>query len=333
MDVNRRNLMKGMLTGGTLLALGIPGVPTAATASAGSSVGKSRGCALLLGNTAVDDAFAKGASSAHAACSAHSAHLAGLSQLQLVKLKGGLLVEMDRVAELLALSPGSRWVVLLDDASAAVFTEMVRNAGARLLSRGSHVASRHDSAFPAFPNGSATLRHLWTSPSRGHSAGAILASRLMGNHGSFSIVENFLGEAASAGEMTTGYQPEHTLMTAAGFRSYRSTGAGATYLHCSGVSPSDGCKLLGWDTAGGWMQFSESDEHESPRRAASADWQPANWVESLGYAITAAAFGMGEEQESGASRGFVHRANDSKRGNPSESVFPEERFASFIIDV
>jgi hypothetical protein len=248
------------------------------------------------------------------------------------------LVEMDRVSELLTLSRGSRWVVLLDDASAAVFTEMARNAGVRFLSRGSHVSSRKNSTLPVSPangaNGSAALRHLWTSASHGHSAGAILASELARNHGSFSIVENFLGETASDGGMRPGQQREPALM-AAGFRSYRLSGQQEMYLHCSGVSPSEGCELLGWDTTQGWMQFPESDERESARQGTSADWGPANWVESLGYAITAAARGVSEQQFC-TRRGFVHRArqgNHGEQGGRDEGVFLEERFASFIIDI
>jgi hypothetical protein len=102
------------------------------------------------------------------------------------------------------------------------------------------------------------------------------------------------------------------------------------------VSPSEGCKLLGWDASGGWTQFSHFGEGEGVSQTARENWQPENWVESLGYAITASALGMDEEQEFGANRGFVHRGNQGnqgEQGNRGEAVFTEERFASFIIDV
>jgi len=55
MDVNRRNLMKGVLTSGTLLALGIP-----PGAFASAPAGRAGRFGLLLGNTPVDAEFAAG---------------------------------------------------------------------------------------------------------------------------------------------------------------------------------------------------------------------------------------------------------------------------------
>jgi hypothetical protein len=91
MDVNRRNLMKGILASGTLATLGIPGFATAGLSQAkgpATDTIKARTCALLLGNTRVDDAFAKGASAAHLACSAtFEDTLAEILALEVVKLK------------------------------------------------------------------------------------------------------------------------------------------------------------------------------------------------------------------------------------------------------
>lgn len=60
MDETRRNLMKGMLTRGTLLALGISGITQAASINQSLS-NKTRNCQLLLGNTRIGEIFSRGA--------------------------------------------------------------------------------------------------------------------------------------------------------------------------------------------------------------------------------------------------------------------------------
>lgn len=143
MDVNRRNLMKGVLTSGTLLALGIPPGVYANNATAG---GAGR-LGLLLGNTRVDAAFAAGIRTAYAAHVKHAVKeggAAGHGAPEVVKLKGGLLTDYEEVARLLEKSRDTRWIAVMDDGSAAVFTELARNAGAKLLLLGSHVSSGSD---------------------------------------------------------------------------------------------------------------------------------------------------------------------------------------------
>ncbi len=331
MDVKRRNLMKGILAGGTLATFGIPRFTTAGITSAPGS-GKARSCALLLGNTRVDDAFAKGVSAAYSACSIGDANVSTeLAPLEVVKLKDGLLVEVEQVSELLAVSRGVRWIALMDDASAAVFTEIVRSGSARLLLRGSHASSANDPAHPV--DNSPALRHLWASASPGHSAGALLASRLIGYHGSFSIVENHLGDTVSGGKPQGSALLESSKLP--GFRSYLRTGVPPTHLHCSGLSPSEGCRLLGWSTAAVWIPFSESDKGTPYNQHGEEGWRPENWVEALGHAIAAAALQpeRGEEREPWVSRGFVHSANGRQQDRAYESLFPEERLTSFVIDV
>jgi len=106
MDVHRRNLMKGVLTGSTLLALGIP--PAAVTGAATGTPGTSGRVRLLLGSGSSDAEFAAGARTAFAATARHaSAHTdvaagnnakTGYGALEVVKLKGGLLNEYEKVA-------------------------------------------------------------------------------------------------------------------------------------------------------------------------------------------------------------------------------------------
>ena len=70
MDVHRRNLMKGVLTGSTLLALGIP--PAAVAGAAAGTPGTSGRVRLLLGSDISDAEFAAGARTAFAASARHA---------------------------------------------------------------------------------------------------------------------------------------------------------------------------------------------------------------------------------------------------------------------
>src|SRR5688500_157466 len=174
MDVYRRNLMKGALMGSTLLTLGIPPITMAA-----ASAGKPGRLRLLLGSGAADAEFAAGARTAFAGnarrtATGHDATTETAQDgLQVIKLKDGLLNEYEEVAHLLATFRDTRWIALMDDGSAAVFTELVRNAGGSLLSLGSHASSdetgvrRMGARIPA-------LRHVWAAASPSHAAGSIL---------------------------------------------------------------------------------------------------------------------------------------------------------------
>ncbi|WP_156304306.1 hypothetical protein [Nitrosospira briensis] len=324
MDVNRRNLMKGALTGGTLLALGIPAGAFATPTRKVERFG------LLLGNTPVDAAFAAGFRSAAQYSAKGSGAVAagardGHGSPQVIKLKGGLLSDYEIAARLLEKSRGTRWVAVMDDGSAAVFTELVRNAGARLLLLGSHVSSDHASTQGIFPD-IPRLRHVWAAASPAHSAGGILASQLIGNQGSFSITENFFSaehpatQAQIDSATTDGFAP--------GFLTYRLDGPDEIHLHCSGLSLSNGCESLGWSSAGRWAPVSQ----QAPLRGTvMGTGQPrsAGWVESVGYAVMAAALGMGALQESCSSRAFVHRSVAGNRGERIDVA----KFTSFVIDI
>jgi hypothetical protein len=118
-----------------------------------------------------------------------------------------------------------------------------------------------------------------------------------------------------------------------GFRSYESTGSLAIHLHCSGVSASEGCGALGWNTSQRWTEFSNLRHGAEGAQTTPEDWQPANWVEALGYAVTLAGLGIGTMREDCAKRGFIHRTRQGEWRNMDEPIFPEERFTSFIVEV
>lgn len=340
MDVNRRNLMKGVLTGGTLLALGIP-----PGAFASAPAGRAGRFGLLLGNTPVDAAFAAGIHTAYADNTRYviterrvTGASAGPDAPQVVKLKGGLLSDYEKVAGLLEESRNTRWIAVLDDGSAAVFTELVRNASARLVLLGSHASSGDDASMQNISSGIPELRHVWAAASPMHSAGGILASRLIENQGDFSIVENFLSAESSSmqarpdGAAASGPNPG-SFTYWPGFRTYRFDGPDAIHLHCSGLSPSDGCESLGWNTAGGWMPEVSTREASASARGGVGQPQSAGWVESVGYAVMAVALGTGALQESCSSRAFVHRQSKGKVNGRGGPTGPGERFTSFVIDI
>lgn len=292
MDVDRRSLMKSLLAGGALLALGTPSWAFAAKPGR-----KAKQVLLFLGHPSADNAVAKGVSAASA--------VVGHGRLQTVQVNGGLLCDPGEMAALLEQSKGSRWIAVMDDAAAAVFQELARSAGGRLLSIGTHACST-DASCP--------LRHAWLTASPAQSVGGLLASQFIGGQGAFSITESFLQEPLE------GRAP--TSWSAPGFFSYRLTGPNAMHLHCSGLSLSDGCELLDVETTEGWTPLlPQVCEQET------MTWRSDDWVESVGYAVAASAFGVSSVPESCSSRAFVHRTSNTER------ILPVERFVTFIMDI
>lgn len=292
MKVDRRSLMKGLLAGGALLAMGVP--PWTFAESPARRPGQ---CLLLLGGAGADEAFASGAGTA-------STRMA-YDGLKIVKLKGGLLTDTDRAVMLLKQSQGARCIAVMDDAGAVIFLELARTAGVRLLSMGTHACST-DAACP--------LRHIWASTSPAYRVGGVLASQLLQRQGSFSITESFLQEPPEESAWTSWSAP--------GFSSYRFIEAEAIHMHCSGLSLPDGGRLLDLETTKGWIPIPQQT-----CRRDSVTWRSENWVESVGYAVTASALGLDSVRESCSERAFVHR---SRHGEP---IQPMERFVSFVMDI
>jgi hypothetical protein len=252
---------------------------------------------LLLGGTSADEVFERGARAAHAGMTDEG--------LETVKLKGGLLAGTDRMDKLMKQSRGARWIAVMDDASAVIFLELARTASVRLLSMGTHACSRDSSC---------QLRHAWATTSSALSVGGLLASQLIQRQGSFSITESFLQEPLEVRVPASWSGP--------GFSSYRSGEADAMHIHCSGLSLSDGCGLIGLTTTDGWIPLPPQGGADD-----SVRWQSENWVESVGYAVTASALGVDSVRESCSGRVFVHQSRNSAR------IQPTERFVSFVMDL
>jgi hypothetical protein len=291
MDIDRRSLMKGLLAGGALLALGTP-----SWTFADQPIRKPKRCLLFLGDSAVDDALANGVS---AACVE-----IGYDGLETAQVNGGLLSDPDKLVSLFERTKGARWIAVMDDASAAVFQELARTAGGRLLSVGSHVSG----------SDGCPSRHAWLAASSAQGAGGFLAAQLGGAREGFSITESFLSEAPAASELTGWSVP--------GFASYRSAGSEAMHLHCSGLSLSEACRELGLTGPEDWTSIPpqvckrETLSQQSPHR-----------VESVGYAVAASALGIPSIQESCSTRAFVHRPGGSGRRQSNA------RCVSFVMDL
>lgn len=315
MDETRRNLIKGMLTGGTLLAFGIPTVTQAVSLSQTLS-GSTQNYQLLLGNTPIDEAFAKGA---QAACTRYIHYRQGT--LPAFKLEDELLTNPLRIVDLLTQSRNMRWIAVMDHANAAIFTELVRNFEGRLLSLGSHMSSSgNDASLP--------MRHVWTTASPVYSAGGLLASLLTQNQHDFSIVENFLEQAEKDSAMSDASSAE--------FSSFRLAEQPAMHLYCAGVSPLEASQRIGWKTSENWQPVlsrgdkSSIDQGKTATDAAIEHPRFDNWIEATGYAVVATALGMGMQQASCSSRAFVHRPNQR---NSNHQELSGKHFVSFVIDV
>ncbi|HEX7767047.1 MAG TPA: hypothetical protein VF443_10055 [Nitrospira sp.] len=292
MEIDRRSLMKGLLAGGALLALGTP-----SWTFADQPVRKAKRCLLFLGDSGVDQAFEKGVRGACAEV--------GYDGLEMLRVNGGLLSDPGKMATLLEQSGGTRWIAVMDDASAAVFQELARTAGGRFLSIGSHASVNDNTGH---------LRHVWLAASPAQGVGGLLASRLIGARESFAITESFLDESSATSKLTGWSAP--------GFSSYRSAGSEAMHLHCSGLPLSEGCGELGLTGAEGWTPI---PPHVCKRETLSR--QSPQWVESVGYAVAASALGVHSIQESCSTRAFVLRAFNP---NPLQ---PTQRFVSFVMDI
>jgi hypothetical protein len=330
--------MKGLVTGGALLALGLPSRVFASTIP-----GSVRKFGLLLGNTPADAAFAAGVRTAYALSS--NARLNGIAESEaagrtesigkvwfspprVIKLKGGLLNEYEAVAKLLEGARGVRWIAVMDDGSAAVFMELMRSAGAGLILRGSHAFSSHG-AFgrSSFSRDVPELRHVWTAASPEFGAGDVLAEKLLPGYSSFSIVEDFLLSQHSAAGMLA----RRVNKPKPGFLSYRLDGFDDIHLHCSGLSAADGCESVGWSKTGTWvpLQGQEFELDKDSARSRYPQLRATGWIESVGYAAMTAAMGSHSYQIPCSQRAFVHQL--PLGSHPRRNV-RTERFASFVIE-
>lgn len=312
MDETRRNFIKGMLASGTLLASGIP---ITQAVSAESFFNSERHCRLLLGNTAASESFIKGAQSAYSSCGSHN------GTLPIFQFESGRSTHFLHLADLLMQSRNTRWIAIMDQADAAIFTESVRNVAGRMLASGVHTFTSGDHI-------TLPLRHVWATASPAYSAGGVLASMLAQDQYSFSVVERFLAQAEEESTINDVSFPE--------FLSYHSTDRPTAHLYCAGVPLQEASRLLDWEISQDRktlfpraVAFTAS-RNSTANSAVTEYPQSGNWVEATGYAIAAAALGMRINRESCSERAFVYRPDQHHR---NREALLGMHFVSFVIDV
>lgn len=313
MDETRRNFIKGMLAGGTLLASGVPAITRAA--SAGSFFNGTRHCRLLSGNTAVAESFVKGAQSAYFGCGGlHGA-------LPVFRLESGRSTSFLHLADLLMQSRNTRWIAIMDHADAALFTELLRDSAGHLLASGAHT-------FVSGDHVTLPLRHVWAAASPAYSAGGLLAQMLAQNQYNFSIIERFLTQTDGENAVNDASFPE--------FLSCRLADRPATRLYYAGIPLPEAGQLIGWETLEDQkvllprVATSLASRNETAESITVEYPQSDNWAEATGYAIAAAALGVRINQESCSDRAFVHRSDQQHQDREELSGV---HFVSFVIDV
>jgi hypothetical protein len=160
MKLHRRALLKGMIAGSTIAAVGLPRISFAkSTLPATREV-------LLVGCGQPDDAFAAGAG--------------GLPQFGIGR---GPLPDYAATRALFESSRGKRLVGLMEDAAYVVFSELARDAGVRLVFEGQHAAGA---------NGGVS-RHVFSAAAGFHGSAEDLAAALTGEDAAFAIAETPVG--------------------------------------------------------------------------------------------------------------------------------------------
>lgn len=283
MEVNRRSFFKTMAAGGVLLGWGLP-----SAGFAGAPPRNGTRCALLLAHDATAAAFGRGARAA-----------AGIRDMPVLHLTGGLLGRLDEVQRLLSSGRNRRWVVTADDGSGAVFQELARGLGGRLLARGTH----------AVCTGPLPTRHHWFTASARYSPGPGLATELARTGHGFVLGEEFLAMADGTPRLP-----------ATGFKAWRRSGPDPMHLYTAGLPRAEAQERLRVAAPGGW-------EALAAEKPVSSGAEPLpDGIEAVGRAVTAAALGRGTVVEACSRRGFACRGS---RITPPSAV----RFTTFILDL
>jgi len=204
MKPHRRALLKGMMAGSAIAAVGLPKISFAKPqAPAARDV-------VLVSCGGMDAGFAAGAGPlAH-----HS-------------LGTGALPNLASARALFESCRGKRLAGLMEDAAYVLFSEMARDAGARLVFEGQHSAAADGRV----------SRHAFSSAVGFHGAAESLAAALSATDAAFAIAETPVG---GGGRIVRGGD-----WSRLGFDSFHVADEVPTWLHLSGVLRQEGCAALG----------------------------------------------------------------------------------------
>lgn len=160
MKSHRRALLKGMMAGSAIAAVGLPKISFArTTAPAAREV-------VLVGCGGHDAGFA-----------------AGAGPLERHSLGSGTLPDLAATRTLFESCRGKRLVGLMEDAAYVLFAELARDAGARLVFEGQHGADDDGRA----------SRHVINAAAGFHGTAETLAAALAGMDAAFAIAETPVG--------------------------------------------------------------------------------------------------------------------------------------------
>lgn len=288
MKLHRRSVLKGMVAGGVLAAVGLPRWSRAAPSF------MPKPAALVLAGTGCDAAFADGARSA--------ARVSGGNALPIVQLARGIVPDVRATRSLFEQCKGQRIVGLMADGAYVVFTELARDAGARLICEGQH-------SFGADGNWS---RHALRSVAGFHGVAEPMVAGLLQTGQSFAVTEVPLG--ATHRPLTGGD------WAALGFSSYRVGGHEPFWLHLSGVSLETGCTAL--DASAGEAERLVCWRAYEPKAADVA----GGWAGMLGHEL--ARLSLAERNRAPCvSQAFFHRQVALLESHSAQSL------VSFVMEI
>lgn len=211
MNESRRNLLKGMLAGGIIGAVGLPRLSLATRPMTPKPV------ALLLTGTPVDAMFAVASKAAAAALDQPDPSIFALDH-------GGAF-DPAGVRHFLQEHRGMRVMGLMEDAGYVLFSEMARDAGADLMLEGWHIQ-----------HGGSTSRHALRMATGLHGVADILASGLARRGESFAVTELPFDTASRS---LRGWD-----WSSLGFESYRVDQERPLWLHLAGCPLESACAAL-----------------------------------------------------------------------------------------
>lgn len=211
MKPDRRALLKGMMAGGAIAAVGLPKISFAKPQTLAERE------VLLVGCGRMDAGFAAGASEA--------------GSLRRQSIGAGALPDLAATHALLEASRGLRLVGLMEDAAYVLFSELARDSGARLVFEGQH----------SIADAGRVSRHAMNSAAGFHGSAESLAAALTGADAAFAIAETPIG---GGGRIVRGGD-----WSRLGFESFHVAGVMPAWLHLSGIARSEGCEALGLSDA------------------------------------------------------------------------------------
>lgn len=287
--MHRRSVLKGMLAGGVLAAVGLP------RWSEASSSFTFKPAALVLTGTGYDAAFAGGAQAA--------ARASGGNALPMMQLARGIVPDVGATRSLFEQSKGRRIVGLMADGAYVVFTELARDAGARLICVGQHSVGADGS----------WSRHALQSVPGFHGVAEPMVAGLMRTGRSFAVTEVPLG--APSRPLTGGD------WSALGFNSYRVGEHEPFWLHLSGVPLGAGCAAL--DVSAAQAEPLRCWRAYEPKAADVG----GGWAVMLGHELARLSLAVERNRAPCIAQAFFHRQVALLESRSTESL------VSFVMEI